>query len=193
MSEQTAYPLYWPPGRPRTFRRRDAAFKTSFDKARRELLAEIGLLGGKDPIISTDLPLRRRDGIPYSDVREPIDPGVGVYFEYQGQRVAFACDRWTRVRDNLHAIELTIAALRGIARWGTGDMVKAAFAGFRALPPAERPWREILGLPIRDVSAEEIESAFREKAKQHHPDVGGDHAAMAEITSARTRALAEIG
>jgi hypothetical protein len=48
--------------------------------------------------------------------------------------MCFACDRWDSVADNVQAIRKTIEALRGIERWGTGDMVQRAFAGFVALP-----------------------------------------------------------
>lgn len=38
-----------------------------------------------------------------------------------------------------------------------------------------------------------IKARFRELASKHHPDVGGDHGRMAEISAARDRALQEIG
>ena len=57
----------------------------------------------------------------------------------------------------------TISALRGIARWVTGDMVTAAFRGFVALPPpmtGQRAWYEILGVGP-DVSIAACELMYR--------------------------------
>ena len=62
--------------------------------------------------------------------------------------MCFACDKWRDVYDNIYAIGKTIEALRGIERWGTGDMVEQAFTGFVALPSPKSPW-EILGVPSR--------------------------------------------
>lgn len=124
MTEKTAYPLYWPPGRPRAKERFvNRAFKQSFASARDACAREVKLLGGTGLVVSTNVPLKR-DGL--------SDPGVAVYFVRGGRELCFACDRWVHVQDNMHAIALTIEALRGIARWGTGDMMEAAFRGYRA-------------------------------------------------------------
>lgn len=177
--EQTAYPLYWPPGRPRCQARRpNAQFKASFAGARDECLAEIRRLGGSAVIISTNVPLKR-DGRP-SHVqwgKTIPDPGVAVYFTRKEKELCFACDCWNHVQDNMHAIALTISALRGIARWGTGDMMEAAFAGFKALPaPGESSaiqWWKVLGVPI-NAAPDSVREAYRILAVKHHPDKGGD-------------------
>src|SRR5262245_54177038 len=70
--------------------------------------------------------------------------GSAVYFTHKGRQMCFACDRWDKMEDNLHAVSKTIEALRGIERWGTGEMVQQAFTGFVALP-GNSPW-EVLGL-----------------------------------------------
>lgn len=132
-----AYPLEWPSGRPRTKYKARSNFDTPFAKARDRCLGEIRSLGGSAPIISSNMPLRL-DGLSYAKAPPFIDPAVAVYFTYKKRQICFACDRWDAVQDNMHAISLTIGALRGIARWGTGDMMEAAFTGFVALPaPAE--------------------------------------------------------
>jgi hypothetical protein len=173
-----AFPLCWPAGRPRSKWREQARFKTTFGKARDNCRGEIQLLGGTNMIISTNIPLKR-DGLPYADHRSNVsDTGVAVYFTYKKRQMCFACDRWYRIEDNMHAIGLTIGALRGIARWGTGDMMEAAFTGFEALPPpgqtSGRGWREILGFPPdRTPPASEVESNYRFLRSKHHPDKGG--------------------
>jgi hypothetical protein len=109
--------------------------------------------------------------LPYAIAREPNDRGAAVYFTLKGQQMCFACDRWDCVADNIQAIRKTIEALRGIERWGTGDMVQQAFNGFVALPAPPSAWK-VLGVKP-GASWTEINEAYREKAKKAHSDVGG--------------------
>ncbi|MCW5695842.1 MAG: J domain-containing protein [Bauldia sp.] len=184
-----AFPLAWPAGWPRTRRRQRARFDTTIAKARDELSAEIVRLGGRYPVLSSNLELRL-NGLPRSSQREPDDPGVAVYFERGGKQMVFACDRWDRAQDNIRAITKTIEAIRGIERWGASELMERAFSAFSALPPPRSPW-DILGVP-RGSSAEAVKAAFRAKAAAAHPDTGGSTAAMAELNAARDAALREI-
>jgi hypothetical protein len=201
----TAFPLQWPSGRPRTehWRREQAKFDVTFARARDNIVAEIGRLAGRYPdpqiVISTNIALRR-DGLPLANQRQPDDPGVAVYFLYKKRAVAFACDRWVKIEHNMQAIAKTIEALRGIARWGTGDMLAAAFTGFTALPPpgaaaprpaAHRHWREVFGTGVR--TRADVQDVYRRLAGAYHPDRGGDPTKMAELNRARDEALRELG
>lgn len=172
-----AYPLQWPVEKNRLTIREASRFDTSFAKARNNLLYELRHLGGKNVIISSNIPLKR-DGLPYASYKEPDDPGVAVYFDLNGENKCFACDRWHRVVDNLHAIELSIQAIRGIERWGSSDMISALFKGFDALP--EHTHEDTVS-PITRVdyfagctTVDEIKSRRRNLAKDLHPDKGGD-------------------
>jgi hypothetical protein len=191
----TAYPLQWPAGRKRTisYRRARANFTTSFAVARDNLIAEVKRLGARNLVISTNIPLRQ-DGLPYASYRKIDDEGVAVYFTLDGQQTSFACDRWDKVEHNMHAIVKTIDALRGIARWGTGDMMKAAFTGFTALPApsAEKTWREVLGLYSGERSMDIVKAAYRRLASAAHPDKGGSHDAMTELNTALAAAEKEL-
>lgn len=192
----TAYPLHWPHFRPRTqnWKRERSKFKVaSFAVARDNLLIEIQRLRGRDTIISTNIPLRM-DGLPYATYRKPDDLGVAVYFTRSNKQFCFACDRYDRIEDNMHAIRLTIEALRGVARWGTGDMMEAAFTGFAALPnPASpRHWREVMGFtPTAHVDSAILHQRFRALAMQRHPDRGGSNDQMAELNRAYDQAQKE--
>lgn len=53
------YPLQWPEGWPRTKRPVRARFKTSFARARDGLIHEIKLHGGRNIVISTNIPIRK--------------------------------------------------------------------------------------------------------------------------------------
>lgn len=181
-----AYPLAWPQGWPRTKSPQRSRFEVSFERARQELTSEIGRLGGRYLVISTNVELRR-DGNPYASAKRPDDSGVAVYFERNGKQMVFACDKWDLVKDNLRAIQKTIEAVRGIERWGASDMMERAFSAFEALPPPMQ-WWQVLGVSPK-ASADEIDQAFRRKARLAHPDVGGSNAAMAELNKARAEAL----
>lgn len=201
-----AYPLAWPVGRARTSPgyRESANFTVSLAKARDNIVREVVLLAGgrygPDPhvVISSNLALRR-DGLPLASQRQPDDPGVAVYFAYKKRQMSFACDRWQKIEHNMQAIAKTIEALRGIARWGTGDMLEAAFSGFTALPPpsAAAPaqgrlqhWRDVFGTAVQN--REQLQKVYRRLAAAHHPDRGGDASLMAELNRARSEALQEL-
>jgi hypothetical protein len=197
-----AYPLYWPEGRPRASHsyRETAKFKASFARARDDVLHEIELLVGRytvrqaEIIISTNVALRR-DGLPLANQRQPDDPGVAVYFTYKKKQVCFACDRWTKIEDNMRAIALTIAALRGIARWGTGDMMEAAFRGFSALPApgaTTRTWRVVLELGPGERNLDVARDRYRRLASLRHPDKGVTTDAMTELNAAWDQAQKEL-
>lgn len=181
-----AYPLAWPIGWPRTKRRERARFAGTFGRIRDELMAEIGRLGGRYPVVSTNVPLRR-DGLPYANQAEPTDPGVAVYFERRGRSMVFACDKWNKVQDNLRSVQKTIEAIRGIERWGASEMMERAFQAFEALPSPKSCW-DVLGI-TPGATHDMIEAAFKAQAKARHPDRGGSHAAMSELNAARDAAL----
>lgn len=187
------YPLHWPASQPRTKNPKRSDFgKRSLEKACQGLLAEIRRMGGKNPIISTNVRLRL-DGLPYSHQSPPQDRGAAVYFKYEGEQVVYACDIYDRVECNVWGLAKTIEAFRAIARYGGSRMLKQAFAGFLALPPARSKWWEVLEVSATATEAE-IKSAFRAKAADAHPDrPGGSHEMMTKINQAYADAQKERG
>lgn len=124
-------------------------------------------------------------GTPLSTKREPEDPGVVLHVVLDGKNVAFACDTWTRQADNIAAIAAHFYALRAIVRWGVGSLSQLV-AGYAALP-GKSTWWKVLGVPP-DATREEVRAAYRELAKRHHPDQGGNPETMTQIN----RAFAEF-
>jgi hypothetical protein len=195
-----AYPLHWPDGHPRTppGQRRRGAFRTPLGRARDDVVEEITArkrLGGQNPVVSTNLSLRRRDGLPYANQAAPEDPGVAVYWEMDGQPYVVACDRWLSVADNLQAISKTLRALRGIQRWGTTEMVRQAFRGFQALPgPESNPWWAAeLQMGNPPYALQEAEFNFKVLARERHPDRGGTNDAFKRLRQALEEARRELG
>lgn len=179
-----AYPLHWPPGWKRTQFRQRARFGTSFSNTRDNLMHELRLLGATNVIISSNIPIRL-DGLPYAKFRVPEDPGIVVYFDLNGGQACFPCDRWDTIEDNIHAIELSVGALRGLERWGAKDMVAAAFRGFQALPehthedtiPAKQKIDYFAGCNTPD----EIKARRRNLSRDLHPDKGGKPEEFSEM------------
>ena len=197
-SNKTSYPLCWPDGWPRVTFRRDSPFKRScsyaarhhsMDEVRRALSSELNLLGASKVILSTNVELRL-DGLPYSGRRAPLDCGAAVYFTFKGKQVALACDKWNRVEDNVWAICKHIEALRGQQRWGVGS-IEQAFRGYMAIPErtSGSAWWNVLGVTI-NATTEQIQEAYRAKAKLCHPDLGGTDAEMAQVNLAYEEAQA---
>lgn len=164
-----AYPLQWPEGWPRTQNPKQSRFDTSLAVARDELLNELRLLGAKNVVINSNMKLRN-DGLPYSRQGYIHDVGIAVYFILNGRQQCIPCDKWNHIRDNVQAVRLTVAALRGLERWGAKEMVNAAFRGFEALPdPDSKQWFDVLGV-TPSASREEIKRAYRNLVQIHHPD-----------------------
>lgn len=207
----TASPLSWPTGWPRTpadqritgrFSKRERRSSNSWPSARdltiheavarvQEELERMGMTRD-DVVISTNLRLRL-DGLPRSDQREPVDPGVAVYWEAGSGTKVMAIDRYDRVTDNLAAVAATLDAMRAIERHGGAAILDRAFTGFAALPApgAQREWWEVLGVS-KNASHAEIIAAHKRLAMKHHPDrVGGSDELMAEINAAREKGLSQ--
>lgn len=211
----SAFPLTWPTGWKRTpphirerarFNKKESKsenFQTqagnqvrrwkvtkdlSVNDAVSRVIAEVtklGVMDRGDIVVSTNLKVRL-DGLPYSNLAEPQDPGAAVYWRTGNSNKCIAVDRYDRVADNIAAIAATIEAMRAIERHGGAEILERVFLGFQALPsPAAEPWWAVLGFAQgENVTKEKAEENFRRLAMQHHPDKGGEAAKFAEISLA---------
>lgn len=185
-----AYPLHWPQGFPRAKYREQGRFKSNYDTALKNVVGSLKLFASdsgkklEHAIASSNMTLTGLTG---------GDPGVAVWFVWDGMQVCIPVDRYNSVASNLQAIHHIIEARRVELRHGTLALVRATFTGFMALPaPAGKHWRDILQIgstPTRDV----VEAQFKRLAQDRHPDKGGSTDAMAELNSARETALRELG
>lgn len=188
MSAATAYPLAWPGGFPRAASRETGAFKTTLARALDNVQTSLRLFG-KDSnkpvahvVMSSNVTLGRE---------RPADPGVAVYFTWEGMEICIPVDRYTTVASNLQAIHHVLEARRVELRHGTLALVRATFAGFKELP-APKSWREVMGVPGAK-TLDEVEAAYRALAPARHPDTGGSTALMAELNEAISAARRELG
>jgi hypothetical protein len=187
----TAFPLSWPHGFPRAKSREAGRFQTTLAGALKNVQESLRRFADDSG--------KKLDGLVISSnvtlgVMRPEDPGVSVWFTWDGLAVCVAVDRYATVEGNLQAIHHIIEARRVELRHGTLALVRASFAGFKALPAPTgyRPWQEVLGIKGGPVSAELVKERYRTLAAKHHPDRGGDAAKMTELNQARDEALKEI-
>lgn len=193
-----AFPLCWPEGWARTKFRAGSPYKVTTDAAIEDLLAGIRQLGGRDIIISSNVPLRR-DGTMYrgdhAESRMP-DPGVAVYWTARGPKGeavprVIPCDHWHTVRENVRALGMAIDYIRGLKRCGAGEIQDRAFSGFARLPETTTDAWSVLGVK-RGASRQELTERLRVLTRTEHPDHGGNGESFARLTNAYHEALAAL-
>lgn len=182
MKTPTAYPLHWPEGWARSQNRTGSQFKTSLEGAINNVedsLRKFAADSGKKTegvMVSSNFSMMDRN---------PRDPGVAVYFTWDGISTCICVDRYNKIQDNLQAIHHCIEAERVKLRHGGINLVRAAFRGYAALPPpaSKKPWWEVLEVEER-CALDTAEEMYRRLARKHHPDAGGNADKMSELTIA---------
>lgn len=184
-SVPSAYPLQWPDGWPRRSNAKTTCpFRTTLSAALnnvRDELRRFGTDSGKpmtDVMISSNVSLGDQN---------PKDPGVAVYFTWEGLSTCIAVDLFDTVENNLQAIYHVLDAERKKLRYGGLNLVRAAFRGYAALPPPSRapthPWSQVLDISP-DAPMEEVEAAYRRERSGSHPDKGGNAAHFDQVQRA---------
>lgn len=184
----------WPwPATPPDARRSRWAFKATYEDTLDKVFYELSRLDATRAIIQTfhehgDI---RKDGLPRSNARQPTLPGVVLTAVTPKGTLTWRadhCDLWWH---NLRSIALGLEALRAVDRHGitvTGEQ----YAGFREIPatgmgPADAdPWAVLAdagGISI-DTARTDPQRAYRNAARLHHPDQGGDPEAWLAIDRA---------
>lgn len=185
MAEPTRFPLCWPDSIPRWSKSREAgSFKTTLPRALDNVetsLRRFGSLSGKpvtEVTISSNVTL---------GAYKPSDPGVAVWFKWDGEQICIPVDRYSSVEANVQAIHHVLEARNTELRHGTLALVRATMKGFQALP-VPKSWRATLGIPPTEtVTPGTLGSYYREAAKRA---AGQDE--LAEINMARDRAQKEL-
>lgn len=88
-----------------------------------------------------------------------------------------------------------MASLRGMDRWGCGEMANKAYTGFVALERLPG-WREVLGYEGVD-DLRTVKELWRRLRSEYHPDKGkggvGCHEMFCKINAAYAEAEKEFG
>lgn len=186
------YPLSWPEGLPRTERPVTSQFRTSLSAALNNVRKSLQMFGADSGKGVTDISIS--SNVTLGGDR-PKDPGVAVWFTWDGQQRCIAVDRYPKPEDNLQAIHHVLEARRTEMRHGGLHVVRQTFKGFTALPapPDRKSWREVLKITATNVSRADVDEAYRRQAATAHPDKGGSTDKMAELNRARAEAKEALG
>jgi hypothetical protein len=183
-----AYPLQWPVGQLRAGTAKKSKFaEHTLTSCVKELHRQVKLMDGRDPVISSNVPLRQ-DGNPRADYlrREISDKGVAVYFVRRGRMVCLACDKWDSVEHNLWAICKTIDNMRMLPQWGCSDILDRTMVGLGELPMIATGidiW-SILDMEAT-TDKEAIQARYKELAKKFF----SDELKIRDLNTARDAAL----
>jgi hypothetical protein len=186
-----SYPLSWPDGLPRTERKVTSQFRTTLAAALNNVRKSLEAFGKDSGKAVTEISIT--SNVTLGETL-PSDTGVAVWFTWDGQQRCIAVDRYPKPEDNLQAIHHVLEARRTEMRHGGLHVVRQTFKGFTALPapPGRKSWRDVLGI-TGQVTPADVDTAYRQKATELHPDKpGGDAAAMAELNRARAEAKAAL-
>lgn len=165
--------------------RRSAAFRSTWVKTLNLIEYEIGRLQAREVVIEAGYRSDqiRNDGWPYSKAC-PTHPAARLSFTTRGKPMAFPCDTYDNIDDNLRAIALTLESLRAIDRYGVTQDAEQ-YKGWTALPAPrtgamtrDEAARFLVAHGSIHVSAdntdlEAVRRAYRNAAKSLHPDAGG--------------------
>ena len=187
------YPLTWPHHIPRAARREKGAFRTTLPQAIVNVKDSLQLFANGSGKKIEALSISSNVTLGFE---KPADPGVAVWFTWDGMQVCIPVDRYDTVASNLQAIHHVIEARRVEMRHGTLALVRATFQGFLSLPaPSPASWREVMEMPPNEtLTVDRIEARFRRLASIRHPDKPtGSHEAMAALNAAKAAALREVG
>lgn len=124
----SAYPLSWPPGFPRTKHREKGRFETTLSKALNNVQDSLRRFSSDSGKVLTGLVISSNYSL---GVERPDDPGVSVWFTWDGLQVCIPVDRYSSVASNLQAIHHVVEARRVELRHGTLALVRASFTGVR--------------------------------------------------------------
>lgn len=186
----TFRPLRWSgPTTPAHQRRSRWTFKAAWSDTLDLLDRELVYLDARNVVIEADFREQdiRLDGMPRSNARQPVHPGVRIAFESKHGPLVYATDSCENWQHNVRSIALGLEALRAVDRYGVtkrGEQYtgwKAIEAGYGAVTTVEEA-RQLLDSYGGEAAA----------LKATHPDYGGDRAAFDGVQAAR-RLLAAAG
>lgn len=202
------------PRTPHPDRRSRYAFRASWADTLELLERELRYLDARDLVLEADFREQdlRLDGMPRSNAREPIDPGVRLSFESKHGPLIYQCDSVDHWKANVRSIALGLEALRAVDRYGITRRAQQ-YTGWRQIGagPAtslvqDAPWTreraaEVIAQyaypksTIDELSPSTVPTILawpadgaavivRRAQRYAHPDTGGDAEAFDEVQRA---------
>jgi len=201
VSAQRTGGVDWPAGWDRTDPRRrtkNRSYGVSLHDAISDLDQEMERLDVDDWRLSTAMDHQKENrNYPYASQPEPEDPGVVLRWTMDGNQYAVACDRYSRVRDNLRTIGLYVKEKRKMEKrpveTGEDEFANARLpSGDESTIVAEPPAHEVLEVSP-EAGPEVVKQAARAKKKETHPDRGGSEQAFQRVVRAEEQLLERGG
>lgn len=157
------YPLAWPEELPRTGGSQRSKFRTQLAGAMQNVRQSLRLFATETGGVVSNVVIRSNFTL---GIETPDDPGVAVWFVWEGEQRCIAVDRYGSVRENLQAIHHVLEARRTEMRHAGIVMVRATFKGFTALLPAPdcRAWWMVLGT-APSAGRDEVQAAYKVRAR----------------------------
>jgi hypothetical protein len=172
--------------------RRRSQFRASYGKTLALLDRELRHLGARDVFLQAAFGPEdiRLDGRPRNHAKA-THPGVILTFLSKYGPLQYPCDRFDHWQDNLRAIALSLKHLRDVDRYGVtkhGEQYRGwEQLSYKGAAMSRDEALRILSPFTRNGSPrtpQELEAAYREGAKQLHPDRGGNAQEFQQLLSA---------
>lgn len=181
-------------------RERNRSFEVSLSKAFDDLEDELRRLGVDKYRYSFDAQQRQRDNRPYANAR-PDDPSFVLRWTMDGNQYAVACDRYSRLRDNVRTVGHYVGEKRKMegrpVRTGESEFANARLPpgdgeaeAVVARPATEPDPYEVLGVEP-DAPEAAVRGAYRGLLKERHPDHGGSSTEFNQLQNAKEELLEE--
>lgn len=174
-------------------REKNRSYEVTLSKAFSDLESELDKLGVDDFRYSFDAQQRQRDGRPYARA-SPDDPAFVLRWTKQGEQYAVACDRYSRLRDNVRTVGLYVREKRMMekrdVRTGETEFSNLRLPSGEEAVAAEAPPHVVLGVEA-DAGPQRVRDAFRDLAKETHADAGGSTEEFIRIKEAKEAMLDE--
>lgn len=162
--------------------------KIPFDTTENEIRLTIERWGGRHLSVDTLAHNRRYDkdknlvqgkDAPWTEQTR----AVTVSFEHpSGKRLTFTENRHERPADNIRVLYLCLEDMRMNEVRGFDQVMQSAFLQLAA-PASADDWWVVLGVRA-DADEDEVQAAYRKKARETHPDAGGDAEAFKRVNEA---------
>ena len=195
------------PRTPANRRRSRWAFKAAWSDTLDRLERELQHLDARDVVLEADFREQdlRLDGMPRSNARPPVDPGVRIAFDSKHGPLVYAADTCEFWQHNVRSIALGLEALRAVDRYGISRRAEQ-YRGYRQIGGApaitpeaplsrERAASVLFEVVYPDGYVDGAETAlltgdvdldaFARRARRHaHPDAGGSTEAFQRVEDA---------